>query len=135
MVKPESGQAATKAVSSTEGMQLSLETSELMNLGRLAHDLPSKHIAQMTDCLDRKDFSSLAELIMKESNQLHAICLDTMPPLNYMNSNTRRITAVVHRLNKEAGSENVAAYSVDAGFHILLFCLKKDEQRVRSAVE
>ena len=44
VVKPEQGQSQVKEISSTKGMQLSLQNSELMQLARLGHDLPEQHI-------------------------------------------------------------------------------------------
>lgn len=67
VVKPESGQGVTKEIGSTEGMQLSMQTSELLKL-RLDADLPGKHIAQMKEHLVNKDFEKFAELTMKEAN-------------------------------------------------------------------
>ena len=37
---------------------------------------------------------------MKESNQLHALCLDTKPPLFYMNDQTKAIISQVEDINK-----------------------------------
>jgi len=44
VVEPEAGQSSVKDIPSTKGMQLSLQTSELLQL-RLENDLPGKHIA------------------------------------------------------------------------------------------
>jgi mevalonate pyrophosphate decarboxylase len=35
----------------------------------------------------------------------------------------------VHLLNREAG-QNVAAYSIDAGFHVFVFCLQQHKPLV-----
>ncbi len=43
VVEPDHGQNQVKDVPSTDGMQLSMETSELLKL-RLENDLPIKHI-------------------------------------------------------------------------------------------
>jgi len=37
---------------------------------------------------------------MRDSNQFHAICLDTYPPLFYMNSTSQAIIQLVHRYNQ-----------------------------------
>ena len=85
---PDSGQNEVKDVPSTDGMQLSMETSELLKL-RLENQLPEKHISKIKESLIQKDFHKFSEVVMRESNQLHAICLDTLPPIFYMNNTSK----------------------------------------------
>ncbi len=59
---------------------------------------------------------------MKESNQLHAVCLDTKPPLFYMSDATKAIIERVEAIN-EAQGHHVIAYTVDAGSNIFLITL------------
>lgn len=64
---------------------------------------------------------------MKESNQLHAVCLDTYPPIFYMNETSRLIIKTATAIN--AKSElNQIAYSIDAGFHVFLFTPRSNEE-------
>ena len=81
-------------------MKLSLETSELLKL-RLEDDLPQKHIAELKKAFEEKDFNTFARVTMRESNQLHAVCLDTSPPLFYMNQYSKHILNLVRDLNAE----------------------------------
>jgi diphosphomevalonate decarboxylase len=83
-------------------MSLSLKTSELLKL-RLEHNLVEKHITQLKNALEQKDFDNFAQIVMKESNQLHAICLDTYPPIHYMNSYSHAVIELITSLNAEAG--------------------------------
>jgi diphosphomevalonate decarboxylase len=69
---------------------------------------------------------------MRESNQLHAVCLDTYPPIFYMNETSRLIIKTATMLNMQG--ENIVAYSIDAGFHVFLFCLKERQESVLEAV-
>ena len=119
---PDSGQNEVKDVPSTDGMQLSMETSELLKL-RLENQLPEKHISKIKESLIQKDFHKFSEVVMRESNQLHAICLDTLPPIFYMNNTSKLIVNIVRDLNAE-NPHNVAAYSIDAGFHVFVFTLR-----------
>ena len=84
VVKPEEGKNEFKDVPSTDGMRLSYENSELLKL-RLENDLPGKHITELKQAFRDKDFDKFSKITIQESNQLHAICLDTMPALFYMN--------------------------------------------------
>jgi len=92
----------------------------------------------MIESLKALDFSELAKMIMRESNQLHAICLDTYPPLFYMNESTTRIIKAITSLNETYGKENngknVCAYSVDAGFHCFVFTFKDNTDMVKEVL-
>ena len=99
VVKPEDGQNEFKDIPSTEGMKRSLATSDLLKL-RLENDLPGKHIVELKQALKDKDFNAFSTITMRESNQLHAICLDTMPALFYMNQSSKHIANLVRDLNE-----------------------------------
>ena len=40
---------------------------------------------------------------MRDSNQLHAVCLDTFPPCVYMNATSHAVVDLVHAINDAAG--------------------------------
>ena len=132
VVQPEEGQNEFKDIPSTDGMKLSLETSELLKL-RLENDLPSKHITELKKALQDKDFNTFSKVTIQESNQLHAICLDTLPALFYMNQSSKHIANLVRDLNA-AQDDNIAAYSIDAGFHVQVFTLKVNAEKVKCAI-
>lgn len=54
----------------------------------------------MISAIQRKDFQSFAELTMKDSNQFHATCLDTYPPIFYLNDTSQKVISLVHRYNQ-----------------------------------
>lgn len=108
-----------KDTSSTSGMQLSATTSELMQ-HRVAKVVPERTEA-MLDAIQRRDFHRFAELTMKDSNQFHAICQDTYPPIRYMNDVSWSVVGLIHRLNAHHRT-NVAAYTFDAGPNACLYC-------------
>ena len=56
-----------------------------------------------------------------------------MPPIFYMNQTSKLIVQTVHDLNKKH-STNIAAYSIDAGFHVFVFCLKNHHSEVLMAL-
>lgn len=109
--------AEQKKISSTQGMKNTTDTSELLKY-RESVVVP-KHMDMITTALNNKDWNTLCEVIMKESNSLHAVCLDTYPPNMYMNDTTKSIIELIHDLNK-IHFEPVAAYTVDAGANCFL---------------
>ncbi|KAL3312171.1 diphosphomevalonate decarboxylase [Cichlidogyrus casuarinus] len=68
-----------------------------------------------------KDFDKLASIIMRESNELHAYCMDTQPPILYLDDSSKRIIDEVNMINQEYG-EKILAYTFDAGPNAFLFC-------------
>ena len=47
--------------------------------------------------------AAFAELAMADSNQFHSTCLDTFPPIFYMNDVSRAVIQVVHAFNSACG--------------------------------
>nr|XP_014982265.2 diphosphomevalonate decarboxylase isoform X1 [Macaca mulatta] len=79
-------------------------------------------MAEMTRCIRERDFPGFAQLTMKDSNQFHATCLDTFPPISYLNAVSWRIIHLVHRFNAHHGDTKVA-YTFDAGPNAVIFTL------------
>jgi len=48
---------------------------------------------------------------MQDSNQFHAVCLDTYPPCVYMNDVSHGIANLIHTINKIAGRTLVSEQS------------------------
>lgn len=67
-----------KKVGSSVGMRNTVRTSSLLN-SRL--EMVPKRVSELRQAIIEKNFAKLAEITMTESNQLHAVCLDTYPPL------------------------------------------------------
>jgi diphosphomevalonate decarboxylase len=78
-------------------MKRSLQTSELLQY-RITHTV-SKRADKMQQAIVEKDFKTFAELTMKDSNEMHAICLDTYPPCIYMNDISNNIVNLIHSYN------------------------------------
>lgn len=47
-------------------------------------------VQQMEEAIRSRDFASFAMLTCSDSNQFHAVCLDTSPPIFYMNDTSHR---------------------------------------------
>jgi diphosphomevalonate decarboxylase len=116
--------AAKKGVSSTAGMQSTVASSELF-VQRANHVVPVR-MEKMKQAIMKKDFATFAELTMKDSNQFHAVCLDTSPPIFYLNDISRGIIRLVDELNRVA-SKIVAAYTFDAGPNAVIYYLAENE--------
>ncbi|XP_076448778.1 diphosphomevalonate decarboxylase-like [Babylonia areolata] len=119
-----------KQVGSTEGMQTTVETSELMS-----HRIVKvpQHTEDMIQAIEEKDFARFAQITMQESNQFHAVCLDTYPPVFYLTDTSRWIIHLVHAYNKLSGTVKVA-YTFDAGPNACLYLLEEDVNRVVALV-
>ncbi|XP_011188872.2 diphosphomevalonate decarboxylase [Zeugodacus cucurbitae] len=121
-----------KKTSSTVGMKRCVETSDLLKY-RAQHCVPQR-IAAITDAIKQHDFPKLAEITMRDTNQFHAIALDTFPPCVYMNDVSHAIVEFVHAFNKAAGEVKLA-YSFDAGPNACLFLLEKDVSTALAAIQ
>lgn len=109
-----------KTVSSTKGMQRTVKTSDLFNR-RLSQ--VDRRIEIMVDTVRNRNFKAFAELTMKDSNQFHATCLDSYPPIHYLNGTSFEIIDFVHEFN---GHEVRAGYTFDAGANAFVFIQEKD---------
>ena len=116
--------AEKKDVSSTSGMQATVATSALFK-ERVEKVVPER-MRGMEQAGKSRDFESFADLTMKDSNGFHACCLDTHPPIFYMNDASRAAVRVVEEINAQAGRK-VAAYTFDAGPNAVVYYLEKDE--------
>ncbi|NWZ72210.1 MVD1 decarboxylase, partial [Acrocephalus arundinaceus] len=109
-----------KPVASTAGMQTSVETSPLLK--HRAEVVVPKRLAQMMQHIRDRDFEGFGQLAMRDSNQFHATCLDTFPPILYLTDVSRQIIALAHRYNAHHGHTKVA-YTFDAGPNAVIFAL------------
>jgi len=119
-----------KGTSSTAGMQRTVETSELLK-HRIQH-VPSRMEA-IIEAIKNRDFNTFAQVTMQDSNQFHAVALDTDPPIFYMNDVSRAIVSIIVELNRASvarGDGLVAAYTYDAGPNAVIFTLEPNARMV-----
>ncbi|XP_017110962.1 diphosphomevalonate decarboxylase [Drosophila elegans] len=121
-----------KKTASTKGMQQSVNTSQLIR--HRADKVVPERIAQLTEAIESRDFQTFAEITMKDSNQFHAIALDTYPPCVYMNDVSHKIASFVHEYNEIMGSLH-AAYTFDAGPNACLYVLEENVPELLNAVQ
>ncbi|KAK3591002.1 hypothetical protein CHS0354_020360 [Potamilus streckersoni] len=119
-----------KSMGSTEGMQATLKTSQLMD--RRIQCVPES-VEKIKEAILKKDFKTFAEITMKDSNQFHAVCLDSCPPIFYLTDVSKQIIQLVHAFNSSCGITKVA-YTFDAGPNACLYLLEEDVGRVLSLI-
>uniref|UniRef100_A0A336KUU7 Diphosphomevalonate decarboxylase n=1 Tax=Culicoides sonorensis TaxID=179676 RepID=A0A336KUU7_CULSO len=112
-----------KDTSSTSGMNRTVQTSELLKQ-RINVCVPER-IESMNLAIKSKDFPNFARITMQDSNQFHAVCLDTYPPCVYLNDISHKIIRFIHQYN-EYKKETTAAYTFDAGPNACLYVEEKN---------
>ncbi|CAA7408279.1 unnamed protein product [Spirodela intermedia] len=112
-----------KETSSTSGMRDSVVTSTLLQ-HRAEVIVPSR-ILQMEEAIKNRNFGSFARLTCADSNQFHAVCLDTTPPIFYMNDTSHRVINTVERWSQFEGAPQVA-YTFDAGPNAVLIAPSRE---------
>eukprot|EP00042_Codosiga_hollandica_P044313 m.434678 g.434678 ORF g.434678 m.434678 type:complete len:270 (+) comp56759_c0_seq4:646-1455(+) len=123
--------ASKKAVSSTSGMETSVLTSDLIK--HRADVVVPARMAAIEKAIVERDFEAFARITMQDSNQFHAICLDTYPPIFYMNDISRLIIQMLTQYNAASGHIK-AAYTFDAGPNAVIYALEKDIPEIISLV-
>lgn len=118
-----------KKVSSTAGMQTSVKESPL--LAHRAKDIVPVRINAMKQAFAAGNVESVLELTMRDSNQFHACCLDTFPPIFYMTDTSKEIVNLVTELNRESVRY---AYTFDAGPNAVVFCEPQHTQTLLDAL-
>jgi diphosphomevalonate decarboxylase len=120
--------AAPKLVPSTAGMK---QTADAVPWFRWrAQNVVTGRIAAAIDLARARKFSELGEIIMRESNELHANCAAAWPPIHYLSDQSRFAVDAVHRVNSKSGKV-VAAYSFDAGPNPFIFVLQDNLEVVK----
>lgn len=115
---------AQKDTSSTAGMSTSVATSALLH-HRAAVVVPQR-MQEMEEAIRERDFQTFAKLTMQDSNQFHATCLDTYPPIFYMNDISRAIVRIITAYNAwSTGGAIRSAYTFDAGPNAVLYTLEE----------
>ncbi|GAA6044176.1 hypothetical protein JCM8097_007221 [Rhodosporidiobolus ruineniae] len=124
-----------KGTPSTAGMQRTVATSPLLQ-HRIQHVVPAR-MERISAAIQQRNFDTFAEETMADSNQFHAVCLDTFPPIFYMNDVSRAVIQLVTALNDAslaAGEGYKAAYTYDAGPNAVLYVREKDVPAVLALV-
>ncbi len=100
-----------KSISSSEGHDITSSTSPLF---KVRPKLAEHSISAAIDFVKRRDFQGLGEIVMRDSNNMHAAMMDSWPPIMYLRDPSREIIDGIEELNSDEG-RIVAAYTFDAG--------------------
>jgi diphosphomevalonate decarboxylase len=111
-----------KDTSSTSGMETSRLTSPLLQYR--AVEVVEPRLKAIEEAYVNRDFETFGKITMQDSNQFHATCLDTYPPIFYLNDISRIIIRIVHVINAHYGNIR-AAYTFDAGPNAVIYCLSE----------
>lgn len=120
-----------KGTSSTAGMQRTVETSALLQ-HRIKHVVPERMHA-ISEAIRARDFDTFARITMQDSNQFHAVALDTDPPIFYLNDVSRTIIALIveyNRVSVAAGGKLKAGYTYDAGPNAVIYTPKENVKEI-----
>ncbi len=120
-----------KKVTTTAGHELTSKTSQLY---RIRPEIAERNVKGVVAALHNRSFGTLAEMIMRDSNSMHAVMLDTWPPIIYLMDKSRDVINAIHELNKNEGKA-IAAYTFDAGPNAQLITLKRYKNTVIDAVK
>lgn len=121
-----------KSTSSTSGMQTSVETSSLIK--HRAEVVVPQRMADIEKAILNKDFETFGKITMQDSNQFHAICLDTYPPIMYLNDVSKGVIDLITKYNAFYGQIK-AAYTFDAGPNAVIYLPKENVEEVVSLVK
>lgn len=117
-----------KAVSSSEGMQISRRTSPYFDawIDRATRDYPA-----MRDAVRKRDFQRLAALAEASCLAMHGVMLSSQPALIYWSATTLACLHVIRAL-RQTGRQ--VFFTVDAGPQVKAVCAPEDAGQVQGAL-
>ncbi len=116
-----------KKIGSRKGMQLTVSTSDLYQ--RRLQQVPFR-MQRVKEAVRQKNLGALLEETMKESNGMHAVMLDSYPPIIHLTDASRQIIDAVHEFNGALG-DTAAGYTFDAGANAQIITTEKRAPAVR----
>ncbi len=105
-----------KKVGSTEGHALAWSSSQFKKrLGQMP-----KRQKECSDAIIGKDFEKLQRVVEEDCWDMHNVMQTSIPPLQYLNDETYRITEAIEELRER--EHLPVLYTMDAGPTVHLFC-------------
>ncbi len=121
-----------KPIDSRTGMKRSVETSYLYWYWVEYEE--NVLLPRLIDRIKVRDYNNVWEIVIRASDGLHSIMLNSYPKIVYMNDVSHSIADSILELNSKF-KENIAAYSFDAGPNPLIFTTDKYLDKVLDLVE
>jgi len=118
--------AAKKKISTDDGHMITARTSSLLKHRCIQAD---EYTQKISDAIKKKDFDTVAHITMRDSNNTHAVMLDSWPPVMYLQDKSREVMEKVQELNESEG-KTIAAYTFDAGPNPHIMTTRKHERKV-----
>jgi len=122
--------SSKKKVSSGEAHD-HVKTSELY---KERPEIAERHVGRLVDAIQRRDFQTLAEVTMADSNSMHGVFFDSQPPIIYLNDRSFATIDAINELNRREGGL-VAAYTFDAGPNPQVITLERYREKVVDALK
>ncbi|VVB98794.1 Diphosphomevalonate decarboxylase [uncultured archaeon] len=116
-----------KKIGSAAGMEITAATSKLYP-ERVR--MNPKFLGMMRSAILKRDLGAFLELTMRESDHMHAVMLDSFPPIMYLNDISREIIYAVLEFNEGKG-KICAGYTFDAGPNAHVYTTSKYESEVK----
>jgi diphosphomevalonate decarboxylase len=112
---------AEKNISSTDGHALALTSP---HFAQRQVDLPER-TASLCQTIQAKDFHRFGQIIEAEALEMHHIAETSMPPINYLSEDSRRLVRAIQSL-----PERFFYFTIDAGPNLHLISERSDQPRV-----
>lgn len=120
-----------KKISSRAGMKQTVQTGILYK-SRLEYIEDAAK--RLEYAVKKRDFEALGQITMRDAMNMHAVMLDTWPPIMYLDDNSKEAIYKITELNQSEG-KIVAAYTFDAGANANIITLNKYVGKVRKAFD
>jgi diphosphomevalonate decarboxylase len=121
---------SSKKVSSRAGMKQTIATNPLF---KERPQSAEKRLRLLIKAYRERDISRLSELIMADSNEMHALMLSTIPSIRYLSPASYEIMDIVERLNEKNG-RTIAGYTFDAGANANIITVEKHGKDIMKAL-
>jgi diphosphomevalonate decarboxylase len=113
-----------KAVSSTEGMNRTMETSPFYEAWVASNEVD---LRPAREAVLAKDLEALGQIMERSALRMHASMLAANPPIRYWKSNSVWAMDAVENLRRQGIS---AWWTIDAGPNVKILCEAKDAKTV-----
>lgn len=121
-------QVGHKAISSREGMKITVETSPFYKAWL---DATQVDLEEIKLAMKERDFIKLGEITERNALRMHATMLAANPPIIYFDSATLEVIHCIRELRK---SGVYAYFTVDAGANVKILCMREQEDKVISTL-